>query len=97
MRILNKGTGIAVEIDRLLRIKQHLLARIHLQNEILQSPQTNHMIKLILLGLIHIIQLPGLLRRCLRLQIHILNKIVGVNYGALAAFHLPLGKLHHTV
>ena len=42
MSILDERTGIAIEVYRLFRVKEHLLLRIDFQNEVLESTKSNH-------------------------------------------------------
>ena len=97
MSILNEGAGIAVEIDGLLRIEKHLLARIHLEYEILQGPQTNHVVKTLLFRFVYIGQLTAFIRSGFCLEVHILNQLVGIHYRAFTGLHLALRQFYHAV
>ena len=60
MSILNERACISVEIDRLLRIEEHGLLRIHLEYEILEGTETDHSEQRILLLFRKIIDLSKL-------------------------------------
>ncbi|MPN39363.1 hypothetical protein SDC9_186891 [bioreactor metagenome] len=42
MGVLDKRTGVAIEVDRLLGVEGHIFLRIHLQNKIFERTQTHH-------------------------------------------------------
>ena len=55
------------------------------------------MIEFILLFVRQVCKLAAFFGGLLRLLIHCLDKVVGVDYGTLAGFHLAGGKLDHTI
>ena len=97
MSILNKRTGVTIEIDRLLRIKEHGLARIHLKNEVLKSTKADHLEERILLLSRKIINLSKLHRSLLCSIVHSRNQIISIYNCSLTRLHLTLRKLHHTI
>ena len=55
------------------------------------------MVESVLLGLRQLGELSALVGSSLRLFVHLLDKVVGVNHGALAGLHLALGEFDHAV
>ena len=97
MSILDERTGIAVKVDGLLRIEEHGLLRIHLDNEVLKGAKANHTVKLLFLVLGKISKLATLFGSLLCLLIHGLDKVVSIYNGTLAGLHLSFRQLYHTV
>ena len=97
MGVLDEGTRVAVEVDRLARIEEHRLLGIHLEDEVLQGTQTYHRRYSLGLLLRAAVELTQLGRHLARGLDHVGNQVVGIHYRTLARLHLALGKLHHTI
>ena len=49
MSVLDEWTCVSVEVDRLLRIEEHCLAWIHLEDEVLERTEADHLEESVLL------------------------------------------------
>ena len=93
--VLDKGTGVAVEVDRLLGVKEHVLARVDLQQEILKGTESDFAGHLGGLVGRHLVQMVcGHFGGALH---HGLDQIVGIDNRSLTALHLAFGQFDHTV
>ena len=97
MRVLDERTGVAVEIDGFARVEKHRLARIDLEDEILQRAEREHLEELVLLLLRHSFEFAQFQRGLFRRGVHTVEEVVGVDHRAFARFHLAFGQFHHTV
>ena len=95
--VLDKRTGVAIEVDRLLRVKRHILARINLQNEVFKRTQTYDACNLGSLSLRNVVELAHLSRNLACIGNHFVHKIIGINHSALTRLHLAFRKLYHTI
>ena len=95
--ILDKRTGIAVEVDRLLGVEQHILACINLEDEILKGTQSHDACNLAALLVGHIVKLAEFLACLLCVGNHSGNEVVGINNSTLAALHLTIRQFYHTI
>ena len=95
--ILDEWSGIAIEVDGFLRVKEHCLLRIDLYDKVLESAKTNHMVESALLLFSHIGELARLLGCGLGLFIHLLDKVIRIHNGTLPRFHLTLREFHHSI
>ena len=95
--VLDERTGVAVEVDRLLRVEEHVLASVNLEDEVLQCAKTHDACNLVALLLAHVLELAQLLACLLGVSHHCCNQVVCVYDSALAALHLAVRQLHHTV
>ena len=97
MGILDERSRVSVEVDGFLRVEEHRLLRIHLDDEILQGAEPYHPEQFVLLLLIHIFKLSELQRCLLCCIVHLLNEVIGIHHRALTGLHLALRKFHHPV
>ena len=97
MSVLDERSCIAVEVDGFLRIEEHGLPWVHLEDEVLKRSKAYHPEESVLfLGReiidfaeFHGCLLGGIVHRC--------YKIVGVNDSSFAGLHLAFRKFYHTV
>ena len=94
---MDEGACIAVEIDTFLRIEEHILAGVDLQNEVLQRTHTYNPGNLTTLFLSHIIEFAQFHRGLVGIFHHQFHQVVSVNNRSLTAFHLTIRQFHHTV
>ena len=97
MGVLDEGACVAVEVDALFRIEEHVLTGIHLQDEVFQGAHTHDVGNLVALLLAHIgelTQLDGCLQGIIHHQLH---QVVGIHHSTLTTLHLTVGQFHHTV
>ena len=97
MGILDERTGITVEVDRLLRVEEHGLARVNLEDEILQGTKAYHLEEFILFLCRKIVDLSKLERSLLCSIVHICDKVIGINNSSLTRLHLTFRKFDHTI
>ena len=95
--VLNEGAGIAIEVDTLLRVEEHVLAGIDLEDEVFQRAHAHDAGDLVALFFAHIIELAQFHRGLQSIIDHQLHQIVGINDRSFAALHLTIRQLHHTV
>ena len=88
---------MALQIDAGGGVEEHALLRVHLQEEVLQRGQADHLVQGRLLRLAEVVQLAELLAHAARLAHHFVDQVVCVNHGAFAALHLAAGQVHHAV
>ena len=84
MSILDERTCIAVEVDRLLRVEEHCLLRVDLEDEVLQCSKADHSEESILLLGRKVVDLAELHRSLLGGVVHVCNEVVSINYCSLA-------------
>ena len=95
--VLNEGTCISVEIDRLARVEEHSLLGIDLQDKVFERTQTNHSRYSISLLLGATVEFTELVRHLASGRNHISNEVIGINDRTLTRLHLTLRQLNHTV
>ena len=95
--VLDKRSGVSIEVNRLLRVERHILARINLQNEVFKRTQTYDACNLGSLSLRNVVELAHLSRNLACIGNHLVHKIIGINHSALTRLHLALRKLYHTI
>ena len=95
---MDEGPCIAVEVDRLIGVEEHVLARIYLQNEVFQRTHTHLAGYLVGLSLGDIGQgvdfIAGYL---LGFAHHGIHQVIGIDHRALATLHLAVGQFDHAV
>ena len=94
---MDKGTGITVEVDTLLRVEEHILSGINLENEIFQGAHTHDAGNLAALLFGHIIKLAQFHRGLISILDHQRHQVISVNNSSLTALHLTIGQFHHAV
>ena len=94
---MNEWACVAIEVDPLLRIKQHVLACIHFQDEIFQGSETNDACNALLFVLAHVVEFAQLVAHLACIADHGRNEFVGINHRSFAAFHLSVGQFHHAI
>ena len=94
---MDERTCIAVEIDTLLWIEEHVLAGIDLQNEVFQRAHAHDAGNLGSLFLAHIVEFPQFHRCFQGILYHQLHQVVGIDNSSLTTLHLAVRQLHHTV
>ena len=97
VRVLDERAGIAVEVDGFLWIEQHVLDRIHFEQEVFECAQRQRAVKR---ARFRFGQLGRLAERfgCLAGRaFHLVHQVVGIHHRALARFHLAFGQFHHAV
>ena len=77
--------------------EEHVLAGVYLEDEVLQRTKTHNACNLVALLLAHVLELAKLLACLLGVGYHCRNQVVGVNHGSLAALHLAVGQLNHSI
>ena len=97
MGVLDEGTCVAIEVNRLLRVEKHVLAGIDLEDEILEGTHTNNTGCLLLLFLCHVGILACLIANTTGIFHHQLHQVVGIDNGTLTALHLAVGQLYHAI
>ena len=97
VRVLDKRPRVAVEVDAFLGVEEHVLACVHLKQEVFQRAQPHDACHFGALLLVHVGKLAGLFHRCACLCNHARNQVVGIYHRSLAALHLAVGQFHHTV
>ena len=95
--ILNERARVAVEVDALFRIEEHVLACVNLQYEVFQRAQTHDACNLVALLFGHILELAELVACLACILYHLCYEVVGVHHCSLAALHLAVGQFHHAV
>ena len=95
--VLDEGACIAVEIDTFFRIEEHILARINLQDEVFQGTHTHNAGDFTALFFRHIVKFPQFHRGFVGIFHHQRHQIVGINHRSLAALHLTVWQLYHTI
>ena len=60
MSVLDERTGVTVEVNRLLRIEEHCLSWVNLEDEVLQCTEADHLEERILLILAEVVDLSKL-------------------------------------
>ena len=91
MGVLDKGAGVAVEVDRLARVEEHRLARIDLQNKIFQCAEAHHVADVGDFPFAQAVELAQLLRHFAGRGDHLADQVVGVHHRSFARFHLAFG------
>ena len=94
---MNEGTGVTIEVDTLLRIEEHILARIDLEDEVLQGTHANNAGNLVALCLTHIVELTQLHRGLVSILYHQCHQVVGINNRSLTTLHLTVWQFYHTI
>ena len=95
---MNKRTGIAVEVNRLFRVKQHILPRIDLQDKVLECAKAYLACNLVLLFLCDTREAKHLVfAHLLGVCNHLRHQVVGIHNGTFAALHLAVGQFYHAV
>ena len=97
MGVLDERTGIAIEVDRFLGIEGHVLARIHLEKEIFQSTQSYHFGNILHFRVGASVKLTAFRAYGTRSADHFIHEIIGIHNRTLAALHLAIRKLYHTI
>ena len=95
--ILDERSCITIEIDTFLRIEEHVLTGIDLQDEVLQSTHTHDASHLLAFCLTHIVEFSQFHRGFQGIIDHQLHQIVGIDNGSLTALHLAVWQFYHTV
>ena len=95
--VLYERTCVTVEIDTLLRVEEHILAGVNLEDEVLQCAETHDACYLVLLLLAHVIKLAQFVARLACVLYHGSHEFVSIHHSSLAALHLSVRKFHHTV
>ena len=98
MSVLDERTGVAIEVDTLLGVEEHVLAGVDLQDEILQGSHTHDACNLVFLVIadafyfVHLVlaHLSGIAN-------HRGYQVVSVHHGSFAALHLSVRQFHHSV
>ena len=76
MGILDERSCITVEVNRFLRIEEHCLSWVYLEDEVLQGTEADHLEECILLLLREVVDLSKLERSLLCSIVHGCNQIV---------------------
>ena len=98
MSVLDEGARVAVEVDALLGVEEHILARVDLQNKVFQgthSHDAGYLVALLgrdALELVHLV-----LAHLACVLNHLSHQVVGIDHRSLARFHLSVGQFHHSV
>ena len=95
--VLDEGAGITVEVDRLLRVEQHVLAGIHLEDEVFQGSHAYDAGYLLLLGFAHVGILACLVTDAAGIFHHQLHQVVGIDHRSFARLHFAIRQLHHAI
>ena len=95
--ILDERTCVAVEVDRFFRIEHHVLARIHLEEEVFECAKTYDASYFLLFSFAHVGVFAGFVHGATSLFDHAFYQIVCVNHGAFTALHLTVGEFDHTI
>ena len=95
--VLDEGTCVAIEVDRLLGIEGHVLAGIHLEDEVLECTESYDAGDILGLFGGESVELAQLLRGVACGGYHFGHEVIGIHYGAFAALHLAFGQLYHAV
>ncbi len=95
--VLYERAGVAVEVDALARVECHVLARVNLQQEVLERSLADGFGHAVDFFLRHAVELAERHGHFARRRCHISHKVVGVHHRAFAAFHLAFGQFHHAV
>ena len=94
---MDERTGIAIEVDRLFGIEEHILACINLQNEVFQGTHSHDACNLVSLVFAHIVKLAQFLTGLLGVADHECHQVVGIDNSTFTALHLTIGKFDHTI
>ena len=97
MGILNERACIAIEVNGLLGIEQHIFPCINLQDEIFEGTHADNAGNLLALILGHVVELTQLHRGLVSILHHQVHQVIGIDNRSLTALHLAIGKLHHTI
>jgi hypothetical protein len=97
MSVLDERTCVAVEVDRLFGVEEHVLAGVDLEDEVFQGTHSHDAGNLLLLGLRHVGILASLVADTASIADHQFHQVVGIDHRTLAALHLAVGQLHHAV
>ena len=92
-----KGPVLPFEVDGFLRVEEHRLLGVDLDDEVLEGAQADHVVQPFLLFLADVRELAAFLGGLLRLLVHALDEVVGIDDGSLAGLHLAFRELHHAV
>ena len=82
---------MSVEVNGLLGVEHHALARIHLQNEVLKGSVTQNTVELSLFGLAKPLGLAELFAQSAGCGLHFVEQVVGIDDGAFARLHFAAG------
>ena len=94
---MDEWTSVAVEVDGLFWVEEHVLASIHLENEVFESAESHLACNLASLVFRNLHLLRHLLRHLISVLNHVCHQFVGIHYGTFAALHLSVWQFHHTV
>ena len=97
MSVLDERSRIAVEINRLLGVEQHVLAGIHFQDEIFQGSHTYDAGNLMTLIFCHVVKFTQFHRGFVGIFHHQFHQVIGIHHRSLSRLHLAIGQFHHTV
>ena len=95
--VLYERTRVAVEVDTLLGVEQHVFAGVDLEQEVLEGAHAHDACHLVLFVLGHVGVLVSLVNGLACLGYHACHQVVGVNHRTLAALHFAVGQFHHAV
>ena len=95
--ILDEGTRVAIEVDGLRGIEEHVLSCIHLEDEVLQRAKTDDPRHVLTLLLRHLRTLALLVADLAGVADHLGYQLVGIDDRSLAALHLAIGQIDHAV
>ena len=95
---MDEWPRVAVEINRLLGVEEHVLAGINLEDEVFEGTHSHDAGNLLCLFLGEVFQLVDLVAAHLAgISNHLGNEVICIHHGAFAALHLAVGQFHHAV
>ena len=95
--VLDERAGITVEIDRFLRVESHVLARVHLQDEVFQGTEADHAGDVFGFFRCHFVHFAQFLRDFAGCTHHLFHQVVCIDNRSFAALHLAFRQFNHAV
>ena len=95
--VLDKGACVPVEVNTLLGVEGHVLARVNLEDEVLQRAQTYTASDFGGFFSGHILALTLLFGDGSCCSDHLVHKVIGIDDRTFTALHLAVGELDHTI
>ena len=95
--VLHKRTRVAIEVDGLLRIEEHCLLRINLEDEILQGTESDGVIEFVGLFRRKVFGLAKFVGNDPGCGHHLIHKVIRIDHRALTRLHLAIRQLDHAV
>ena len=93
--VLDEWPGVAVEVDTLGRIEEHVLAWVNLEDEVLERTHAYDACHLTLLVDGH--SLEAVACHCHGVVDHLVHQVVGIDHRSLARLHFAVRQLYHAI